>query len=123
MNQLSNYGAVSKRCEQFGLAEDEKGQERTLVKRESVNKGILKSVNPQKVNLLVSSPRLASRNTLRENIQDFESLTEIVQFTRVCGNASIWYGVSAGMKYKTKPPRTTVLVKSFHYAENTDFIE
>ena len=50
---------VSSRCEQFGLTEDEKGQERTLDKGGSVNKGMLKSVNSQEVNSLVSSPRLA----------------------------------------------------------------
>ena len=38
VNQLSSYGAVSNWCEQFGLIEDEKGQDRTLNKEESVNK-------------------------------------------------------------------------------------
>ena len=39
----------------------------------------------------------------RENIQDFESLSGALQFTRVCEDASFWYRVSAGMRYKTKP--------------------
>ena len=85
--------------DQFGLTEDEKRQERTLDKVESVNKGILKSVNPQEVNLSVSCPRLAYGNRLRENTQDFESLS---QFTKVCALASFWYRASAGMRYKTK---------------------
>ena len=42
VNQHSIYGAVSNWCAQFGLTEDEKGQERTLDKGESVNKGILR---------------------------------------------------------------------------------
>ena len=75
VNQLSIYGAVSNWCWQFGLRADEKGQENILEKREPVNKEILKSVNSQDVNSSVSSPRLASGNRLRENIQDFESLS------------------------------------------------
>ena len=82
------------------MTEDEKGQERTLDKGESLNKRKVKSVNSQEVNLWVSSPRLASGNSLRENIQDFESLSETVQFTRVCEDASFWYH---GMSYKTRP--------------------
>ena len=102
MNQLSNHGSVSNWCEQFGLAEDEKGQGRTLDNGESVNKGMLKSVNSQEVNSLVSSPRLASGNSLRENIQDFESLSDTFQYTMICEHTSFWYRVSAGMRYKTK---------------------
>ena len=53
--------------------------------------------------LIVFSPRLAQGNLLRENIQDFESLSETIHFTRVCEDASFWFPASAGMKYKTKP--------------------
>ena len=95
VNQLSIYGAVSNWCEHF-----EKGQERIL---ESVNKEILKSVNSQEVNSLVSSPRPASGNRLRENIQDFGSLPVIIQFKEVCELASFWYRVSAALSCKTKP--------------------
>ena len=49
VNQLSIYGAVSNWYEQFGLIADEKGQERILEKE------ILKSMNSQEVNSLVSS--------------------------------------------------------------------
>ena len=75
VNQLSIYGVVSNWCWQFGLRADEKGQEKILEKGEPVNKEVLKSVNSQDVNSSVSSPRLASGNRLRENIQDFESLS------------------------------------------------
>ena len=34
LSQLSIYGAVSNCCEQFGVTEDEKGQERTFDKGE-----------------------------------------------------------------------------------------
>ena len=108
MNQLSIYGAVSNWCEKFGLTEDEKGQERTLDKGESVIKGILKSVNSQEVDSLVSSPRPASGNSLRENIQDFESLSQTIHFTKVCELASFWYWVSAGMSYKNRPEEDDV---------------
>ena len=53
-----------------------------------MSEGILKSVNSREVNSLVSSPTVASGNRLRENIQDFESLSETVQFTKVCEGPS-----------------------------------
>ena len=51
VNQLSIYGAVSTWCEQFGLKEEEKVQEKH---KESVTKGVLISVKSQEVKLLVS---------------------------------------------------------------------
>ena len=98
VNQLSIYGAVSNRCEQFGLTK-EKGQEK---QKESVTKGVLTSVKSQEVKHLVSCPRPSSANSLRENIQDFESLSETIRFTRVCELASFPHRVSAGMSYKTR---------------------
>ena len=103
VEQLSMYGAVSNWCEQVGLTEDEKGQEKPPGKKESVTKGVLTSVKSQEVNLLVSSRRLASGSSLRENIQDFESLSERIWFTRVCEDAIFVHRVSAGMSYKTRP--------------------
>ena len=44
VNQLSICGAVSNWCEQFGLTEEEKGQEQPPGKKESVTKGVLTSV-------------------------------------------------------------------------------
>ena len=99
VNQLSIYGAVSSWCEQVGLTEDEKGQEK---QKESVTKGVLTSVKSQEVKLLVSSPRPVSGSSLRENIQDFESLSEISRPTRVCELTSFRHRVSAGMSYKTR---------------------
>ena len=104
MSQLSICGAVSNWCEQFGLTEEEKGQERTLDKGESVNKGMLKREFTRS-ELLVFSRMIepTSGNRLRENIQEFESLPQTVQFTNVCELASFWYRVSAGMSYHAKP--------------------
>ena len=99
VNQLSVYGAVSNWCEPFGLTEEENGQEK---QKESVTKGVLTSVKSQEVKLLVSSPRPVSGNSLRENIQDFESLSGTIRFTRVCELASFQHRVSAGMSYKTR---------------------
>ena len=48
------------------------------------------------------SPRPASGISLQLNIQDFESLSETSQCSSGCEDASFWYPVSAGMKYKTK---------------------
>ena len=92
VNQLSIYEAVSGWCEQVGLIADEKGQERILEKGESVNKEMLKSVNSQEVNSLVSCPRLASGNRLRENVQDFETLSETIHLIKVCELASFCTG-------------------------------
>ena len=77
--QLSIYGAVSNWCEQFGLTVEEKEQEK---QKESVTKGVLTSMKSQEVKILVSSPRLVSGNSLQENIQDFESLSETIRITR-----------------------------------------
>ena len=45
----------------------------------------------------------ASGNRLRESLQNFESLSKTIQFTKVCELASFWHGVEAGMSYKTIP--------------------
>ena len=86
--------------EHFGLTEEDKGQEK---QKESVTKGVLTCVKSQEVKLLVSSPRLVSSAVLQENIQDFESLSETMRFTRVCELASLRHRVSTGMSYKTRP--------------------
>ena len=49
VNQLSIYGTVSNWCKQFGLAEEERGKERPLARKESVTKGVLSSVNSKEV--------------------------------------------------------------------------
>ena len=51
VNQISIHGAVSNWCEQFGLTEEEKEQERPLGRKESVTNGVLSSVNFQEVKL------------------------------------------------------------------------
>ena len=84
---------------------------------------MLKSMNLQEVNLSVFTSRQASGNSLRENIQDFESLSETIQFLRFAKTHR------SGARYRlvldTRPnlTRTTVLDKSSHYAENTRFLE
>ena len=83
----------------FGLTEEEKGQEK---QKESVTKGVLTSVKSHEEKLLVSSPRQVSGNSLWEIIQDFESLSETVRFTKVCEDASFRHRVAAGMSYKTR---------------------
>ena len=103
LNQLSIHGAVSNWCKQFGLTEEERELERPLTRKESVTKVVMSSVNSQEVKLLVSSPRPASGNSLQKNIQDFESLSETIRFTRVCGDAVCTHRVTAGRSYKIRP--------------------
>ena len=105
VNQLSIYGAVSNWCEQFGLTEEAKGQEK---QKESVSKGVLTCVKSPDVKLLVSLPTLVSFSSLRENIQDFESLTETIRSTRVFELASFWHMVSAGMNSTSRGRRARI---------------
>ena len=66
----------------------------------------------------------ASKNIMRESLQNFESLSKAIQFTNVCENASIWHGVSAGMCFKkTFLAWTMVLENSFQHAESTHILE
>ena len=109
VNLLSIHGAVSNWCEQFGLTTDEKGQEKFSQKENPWTKKFSWAWIHKMWTFLVSSPRLASGNSLRRNIQDFGWLSETIQFTKYCENASFWYGVSA--------TRTTVLEKSSHCAK------
>ena len=90
VNQLSIYGEVANWCKQFGLPEEEKGQER---QKESVTKSFLTSVKSQEVKLLV----------FLSKVGDFESLSQTIQFTRVCEDASFGHRVPAGMNHKTRP--------------------
>ena len=85
---------------QFGLTEEEKGQEKP---KESVTKDVLTCVKSQDVKLLVSPPKQASGNNLQENIHDFDWLNEIIQLKRVCELAWFRLRISAGKKYTTRP--------------------
>ena len=68
-----------------------------------MTKGVLSSGNSQEVKLLASSRRLASGHSLRRNIQDFESLSETLRFTRVCEDATFVHRAASGMSHKTRP--------------------
>ena len=100
------------------LDREEKEQEK---QKEPVTEGALTSVKSQAGKLLVSSPRLVSGYSLRENIQDFEYLSETIRLTWVCELASFWHRVSAGMSYKTRPDEDDGFGQIIHYAENTRF--
>ena len=65
---LSIHGAVSKWCKQFCLTEEERELQRPLARKESAT-GVLSSVNSQEVKPLVSSPRLASGNSLQKTFR------------------------------------------------------
>ena len=68
------------------MTEEEKGQEK---QKESVAKVVSTYVKSQEVKLLVSPPKPACGNSLRENIQDFESLCETIRLTRFWSTARI----------------------------------
>ena len=68
-----------------------------------MTKGSSSSVNSQEVKLLVSSPRRASGNSLRKNIQDFESLSETIRFTTVWEDEILVHRFAGGMNYNTRP--------------------
>ena len=86
----------------FGLTEEEKRDKKNRKKNRG-QKCIDKSEITSSETFGIFSPRLVSWNSLRENIQDFESLSETIRFTRVCEGASFVHRVSAGMSYKTRP--------------------
>ena len=122
VNQLSIYGAVSNWCAQFGLTEDEKGQESTLEKVvESVNKGILKSVNSQEVNFFGIFSKTSIWKKLSGEHSGLRTLSETIQFTRVC--MVLVQGIGWYELPDQTLTRTTVLDTSSHYAENTHSLE
>ena len=66
VNQLSMYGAVSTWCEQFGLTEEEKVQEKQKRIRDP---RCIDKCEITRSKILVSPPILVSGSRLRENIQ------------------------------------------------------
>ena len=67
-----------------------------------MNKGVLSCVNSREVQLLESSTKLTSKNSVRNNIQDFESLSETIRLTRVREDSIFEHGVASGMSYKPR---------------------
>ena len=100
VNQLSICGVLSNWCEKFRLTEEEQGHEK---QKESVTKGFFDKCTITRSKTFVSSPRTVSGNSLWENIQEFESVSETNRFTRVCDLASFQHRVLAGMTCKTRP--------------------
>ena len=104
VNQPSIYGGVSNWCEQFGLTEDEKGTRKNSRQRRIREESNTEESEFTRSELFgIFSKTGIWKQLAKKNIQDFESLSETVQFTTVCEDASFWYKVSAGVSYKTKP--------------------
>ena len=78
------YAAISNLCEQFGLTTNEQGQETHIRKRESVTNDVLTSENLQEVNLF----RIWKQFVGKHSGFQFKSLSETIQFTTVCEEAS-----------------------------------
>ena len=117
---LSIYGAVSNWCEQFGLSGEEKGQEKQKI---ICDQRFIDKCNITRSKTLGISSKAGIWKQFAGNIRDYESLSETIRFTRVCEDAVFTHRVS--LVWATKPDltRTTVLDRSFHYAENTRFRE
>ena len=60
----------------------------------SAKKKILTSVSSRKRQLLVSPPKKASGNSLHENILSFETLSDRIQFSKLCENAWLKHRVT-----------------------------
>ena len=109
VKQLSIHGAVSNWCEQFGLTEEEKGQEK---QKESVTKGVLTSVKSQDRYF-----ETVCGNTFRTSNHCPKQFASqgFAMAHRSCTGFQL---VRA-----TKPDltRTTFLGKSFHDPENIHF--
>ena len=84
MDQLSIHEAVLKWCAQFGLTEDEKGTRKSSRKSTIREQGNTKEREFTRSELFGIFLKTSIWKCLRENIQDFESLSETIRFTRVC---------------------------------------
>ena len=115
---LSIHGAVSKWCKQFCLTEEERELQRPLARKESVT-GVLSSVNSQEVKPLVSSPRLASGNSLQKTFRTSNPSLIPFDLQGVCEDAVFMPRVSAGMSYRTKLDEDDGFGDPSQYAENT----
>ena len=68
-----------------------------------MTKGVLTSVKSQEVKTFGIFSKTGIWKQVRENIQDFESLSETIRLTKVCEGASFLHSVSACMSYKARP--------------------
>ena len=113
-NQLSIYEAITNWCEQFRMTEEEREK-----KKESVTKGVLSSVNSYEVKLLVSPPKLVPGNSFagkHPGLQIADRDYSIQKGLRTCIVPAP--GISWDELQTLDLTRTTVLGRSFHYAEN-----
>ena len=79
VNQLGVYGAVTNRCYQFGLTEEEKGRVGI-----PVDNKILTMVEPEEMELLVSPPTQAPGNRMQGSALSFKAMEKKVQATQLC---------------------------------------
>ena len=91
--------------------------------KKPVTRVVLSSVNSQEEKISVSSPRLASGNSLRRNIQDFESLSETIRLTRVCEDTIFVHQVASGMSYETRPDEDDGFVQLIPLCREFSFLE
>ena len=84
VNQLSVHGPIAKRCYQFGSREGEEiGNPSTHAGYE--NKGLMKSVEADEINSLVSTPRLMTASRHRSgDLKTFDCLPKHSQLSMLC---------------------------------------
>ena len=85
--QLSIYGADSNWCEQFRFDREKKEQEIPLGRKESVTKGVFIKCEFSRSETFGIFSKTCIWEQFAEKNQDFESLSEIIRFTRVCEDA------------------------------------
>ena len=123
VNQLSIYFAVTHWCEHFGLTEEEKGTRKTSWKEKIRDQRCINMCEITRSKTFGTSS-IASGTSLQEHIHNFESLDEVIQFTRVCELALYKHRVSAGRKYQTQPDEVNgfgqliPLCREYHLCKN-----
>ena len=91
MNQASVYAVVANWCYKFALKREEREHIPT-----PVNNRIMANVEPEEVDMLISSRNPAQGNLMMQNEAKFRVLEKKVHMTRLCEKALFQYPVTAG---------------------------
>ena len=98
VNQLSVYAAVSNRCEQFGLTEEEKGRASIPVDNKILTMG-----GTRRSDIIGISSDSGTWNRMQEGAMSFQTLERKVQLPQLCEKAYFQYLVAAGKQHKIRP--------------------
>ena len=98
VNQVSIYAAVTNWCYIFALRMEEK--EHIPI---PVDNRVMAVVDPEEVDMLISSPNLAQGNLMMQNEAKFRVLEKKVHMTQSCEKALFQYLVTTGSRYQVRP--------------------